>query len=48
MNDYRLELQLMDYIAFGIWIILFVLYLVSFFQDLHYFAKIDPLPKKKE
>ena len=48
MNDFRLELQLMDYIGFGIWFILFVNYLVSFFKDLHYFSEIDPLPKKKE
>ena len=47
MNQYRLELQLMDYIAFGVWCILFVLYLISFFKDLHYFAKIDPLIKKE-
>ncbi len=48
MNSYRLELQLMDYIGFGIWLILFIVYLVSFFKDLHYFAEIDPLPKKEE
>ena len=48
MNSYRLELQLMDYIGFGIWIILFVSYLGSFFKDLRYFAKIDPLPKREE
>ena len=48
MNSYRLELQLLDYIAFGIWVILFISYLGSFVKDLRYFDKIDPLPKKKE
>lgn len=47
MNSYRLQLQLLDYIAFGIWIILFISYLGSFVKDLRYFAKIDPKPEKK-
>lgn len=48
MNTYQLELQLMDYIGFIIWLILFICYIVSFFQDLHYFAKMDPLIKHDE
>ena len=44
MNSYRLELQLLDYIAFGIWIILFISYLGSFVKDLRYFDRIDPKP----
>lgn len=44
MNSYRLELQLLDYIAFGIWVILFISYLGSFVKDLRYFNRIDPKP----
>ena len=44
MNSYRLELQLLDYIAFGIWVILFISYLGSFVKDLRYFNGIDPKP----
>ncbi len=38
---------LFDYIAVAISILLFVFYLVGFFRDAEYFARLDP-PKKKE
>ena len=38
---------LFDYIAVAIALLLFVFYLVGFFQDARYFSRLDP-PKKKE
>ena len=38
----------MDYIAVGAAVLLFVFYLVGFFRDLAYFDKIDPAKKKQE
>lgn len=42
------EFQLMDYIGIFVWVILFGSYAVSFFKDLRYFAKIDPLVKNDD
>jgi len=39
------HVHIMDYIGLGIFAILLVFYLGSFFKDLHYFAKLDPLKK---
>ena len=39
------ELGTLDIIGMGILCILVIFYFVSFFKDLHWFAKQDPLPK---
>lgn len=40
------DFQLMDWLGVGIVLILMVIYLTSFFQDLRYFDKLDPLPQR--
>lgn len=42
---FSLHMQLFDWIGCGIFLILVVIYLTAFLQDLRYFAKIDPLHK---
>ena len=44
-NDFMIGL--FDYIAVAVALLIFVFYLVSFFRDAKYYAKIDP-PKKQE
>ena len=39
------HVYILDYIGLAIFAILITFYLGSFFKDLHYFAKIDPLKK---
>lgn len=45
-NDFMVGI--FDYIAVGAALLLIVFYLVSFFKDIKYFSKIDPLKKKEE
>jgi len=44
-NTMYFTLHLMDYVGFGIFAILLIFYLTSFFKDLKYFSDIDPLKK---
>ena len=39
------HVYILDYIGLAIFVILMIFYLGSFFKDLHYFAKLDPLKK---
>ena len=39
------HVYILDYIGLAIFVILMIFYLCSFFKDLHYFAKLDPLKK---
>ena len=39
------HVYILDYIRLAIFVILMIFYLGSFFKDLHYFAKLDPLKK---
>ena len=41
------QVGLLDYIAVGVSLLLFAFYLVSFFKDAKYFARLDP-PKKQD
>ncbi len=43
----QLSFGIYDYIALAIWAILTLMFLVSFFKDARYFAKIDPLKKSE-
>ncbi len=43
-----ISMGIYDYVALGVWVILTLMFLVSFFKDARYYAKIDPLNKKKE
>lgn len=47
-KSYMMVFQLMDWIGLAICAILLCAYLVSFFSDLNYFAKLDPLHKPTE
>ncbi len=44
----QMSFGIYDYVALGVWAILTLMFLVSFFKDARYFAKIDPLKKDKE
>ncbi len=43
-----LSFGIYDYIALAIWLILTLMFLVSFYKDARYYAKIDPLHKPSE
>ncbi len=43
-----LSFGIYDYVALAVWLILTLMFLVSFFKDARYFAKIDPLKKNQE
>ncbi len=42
-----ISMGIYDYVALAVWLILTLMFLISFFKDLRYYAKVDPLNKEK-